>query len=140
MNSCNHSYWRLSVISTTRNYTDPFDSWGQRVGNDNLNIIGDSYGKGVSDLKACLDYCEDPVRSCEKWFSCTKQNRSTDWEVSVVTSLPKLFWEVAWFFHHVIWRQMGGKIQMFTTSCRILAIIHPHFLKFLGLYLEKQGS
>jgi hypothetical protein len=30
-------------------------------GNDTLNIIGDSYGKGVSVLKACLDHCEEPV-------------------------------------------------------------------------------
>jgi len=126
MNSCNHSYWRLSVISTTRNYTNPYDSWGQRVGNDNLNIFGDSYGKGVSDLKACLEYCEDPIRSCEKLFSC-KKTEPFYWLRSQC-SLPKLFWEVAWFFHHhVIWRQMGGKIQVFTTSCWILAIIHPDF-------------
>ena len=34
--------------------------------------------KGISDLKACLDYCEDPGRNCEKMFSCTKQNRFID--------------------------------------------------------------
>ena len=32
------------------------------------------FGKGVSNLRACLDYCEDPARSCEKLFSCP--NRS----------------------------------------------------------------
>ena len=24
------------------------------------------FGKGVSNLRACLDYCEDPGRNCEK--------------------------------------------------------------------------
>jgi len=95
-----------------------------------LNIIGDSYGKGVSVLKACLDYSEDPVWSCEKLFSRTK-TEPFYW-LRIHCSLSKLIWEVAWFFHHhVIWRQLGRKIQMFTTSCWILAIIHPDFFKIL---------
>ena len=28
------------------------------------------FGKGVSDLKARLDYCKDPVRSCESLILC----------------------------------------------------------------------
>ena len=63
--------------------------------------------KDVSDLKACLD----PPRSCEKlnigFPAKTEQN---------------------------FVRQMGGKVQMFTTSCHI-TIIHPHFLNHYGFDL-----
>ena len=35
--------------------------------------------KGISDLKACLDYCEDLAKSCENlnFFFLFKQNRSS---------------------------------------------------------------
>ena len=40
----------------------------------------------VSDLKACLDYCEDLARICENLnFFLPKQNRSKDGEGSVVS-------------------------------------------------------
>ena len=42
-------------------------------------------GKGVSDLKACLDYFEDPRRSGENlnFVFLSKQNRSIDLEASI---------------------------------------------------------
>ena len=37
-----------------------------------VNVFLDSVreNKGVSDLKYCLDYCEDPARSCENLNFC----------------------------------------------------------------------
>ena len=72
-------------------------------------------------LKAYLDYCGDPTRSCEIFVFLPKQNRSTEWEA-------KTFWEVAWFFSaacHL--RQIGRKIQVFSTFCQIFTIIHLCF-------------
>ena len=99
-------------------------------------MIKDVFGfinfKGISDWKACLDCCE-ASSSKKLWkfdifFPLPKQKRSTDWEASVV------FWEVAWFFSQTNGRK---NIQMFTTSSRVFAIIHPRFLKSLWLYLCK---
>ena len=45
--------------------------------------------KGVSDLKVYLDYCENPVRNCEKFNFCLP-NRTV-----LLTEKPKPFWEVA---------------------------------------------
>ena len=43
-----------------------------------------------------------------------------------------LFWDIAWFFseacHYSLKTKRGGKIQMFTTSCRIFTLIRPRLL------------
>ena len=74
----------------------------------------------VTDLKA------HPARSNQKLNFCFP---AQEWECSK----PKLFWEVPWFFSAAFHlRQIGGKIQMFTTSCRIFTIIPSKFFKSLG--------
>ena len=39
------------------------------------STINYEFAKGVSDLKACLDYCEDQARSCEKLNTLKSRSR-----------------------------------------------------------------
>ena len=52
-------------------------------------VIGWTISKGVSDLKACLDWCEDTATVVKIWIFVflQKQKGFTDWEASVA------FWE-----------------------------------------------
>ena len=75
-----------------------------------------SQGKGVSDLKISLDNCEDLVRSWENLIFFPAQ-------IDLMTEKPvpkPVFERVCW--------QMGGKIQMFTSSFRTFTINHSWFL------------
>ena len=89
----------------------------------NLDSFKLPESKGVSDLKARLEYSEDPARSCENlsFFFCPIRKAS-------VVSLNCFERLLDFFSAACHQRQMCGKIHMFTTSCRIFTLTHPCFL------------
>ena len=82
------------------------------------------FGKGVSNLRACLDYCKRSCMKLRKIVFQSKQKCSTDWKASVA-SLNVLERLLYLFVSSISFlRQMGGKIQIFTTSCWISTITY----------------
>ena len=47
-----------------------YNNWTFIPGEPTLGQLYYEQCKGVSDLKTHLDYCEDPVKSCEKLRNC----------------------------------------------------------------------
>ena len=80
---------------------------------------------------------ENPARSCDNLNFCFPAQTEPFYWLRSQCSLPNLFWKVAWYFLAAYdLRQLGRKIQMFTTSCG-LPDLHNNsftFLKSLGLY------
>ena len=131
-----------------------------------MNCEWEFKSKEFSDLKGYMHYIfgrsSKMFWKFEFLFSCPKQNSSTKWEDSVVSL--NFFERLLGFCQQHVWhfsRQMGGKIQTFTTSCRIFKIIndiwdlhdpgphnlrqsfmtpYPSLLDFWKIKLEKSSS
>ena len=85
-------------------------------------VNGWTISKGVSDLKACLDWWEDTatVVKIRIFVFLHKQNHSMYWLRSYYIQ-PKLFCEVAWSFSAAYYGRENSNIHSFFT------IIQPGF-------------